>query len=197
MTSAAASSPPVSSQRSTPLSAPPLDSSTAAVSFINRGRLEKQVGRMRNPFLMRLFLLTKLPLGLMAGLRVKAADEHRCQTTVPYGWRTQNPFKSTYFAAQAMAAELSTGVLAMLATGLAPASVAMLIVDMEATFGKKAIDTTTFTCDDGDVIFQAVERALHSGEAQTATATTVGRLPDGTEVSRFIFTWSFKKRSSR
>ncbi|MEM6797267.1 MAG: DUF4442 domain-containing protein, partial [Acidobacteriota bacterium] len=177
------------------LNSPPGSSAPPGTFAIDARRLETLTSRMRNPLLFGFFMLQKLPLGFCAGLRVKSADERRCETTVPYGWRTQNPFKSTYFAAQSMAAELSTGVLAMLATDLAPASVAMLIVDLEASFGKKATGTTTFTCEDGDAIFAAVQRALETGEAQTVRAETVGRMPDGTEVSRFAFTWSFKKRS--
>lgn len=153
--------------------------------------------RLTNPLLMRAFLLAKLPLGFMAGLRVRSIDMEQCQTTVPYGWRTQNPFRSTYFAAQAMAAELSTGALAMLAVEAAPASVAMLITDLEAEFGKKATALTTFTCDDGPAIFDAVTRTLATGEPATVRAHTVGRMPDGVEVSRFAFEWSFKKRARR
>lgn len=169
---------------------------------IDRGRLEKTTKKLTNPFLMRLFLLAKLPLGFVAGLRVKSIDERRCETTVPYGWRTQNPFRSTYFAAQSMAAELSTGALAMLAvelapSDLAPSSVAMLITDMDAEFGKKATDISTFTCEAGDEIFAAVAETCRTGEPATAKVLTVGRLPDGTEVSRFHFTWSFKKRSAK
>lgn len=164
---------------------------------LDRARLEGFVSRLTNPLLIRFFLLRKLPLGFIAGLRVKSADERCCEVTVPYGWRTQNPFRSTYFAAQSMAAEMSTGVLAMLACELAPASVAMLIVNMDATFGKKATDISTFTCEHGDAIFAAVARAVETGEPQTVTAETVGRMPNGVEVSRFTFTWSFKKRAAR
>lgn len=160
-------------------------------------RVDKIRRRMINPWLMRAFMLGKLPLGLFAGLRVASVDTRRCETTVPYGWRTTNPFRSTYFAAQSMAAELSTGTLALLATELAPDPVAMLIIDMEATFGKKATAMTTFTCEEGDVIFAAVESTLANGEPATATAETVGRMANGVEVSRFRFTWSFKKRAQR
>ncbi len=153
------------------------------------------IGRMINPWLMRLFMLRKMPLGLMAGLRVATLDSKQCQTTVPYGWRTTNPFRSTYFAALSMAAELSTGALAMAAIELTPGSTSMLIVGMEAQFGKKATSRTTFTCNDGDAIFATVQEALSSGAPATIQATSVGRMDDGTEVARFVFTWSFKKRS--
>ena len=171
--------------------------SGTATLDIDSAQVQKTAAKLTNPFLMRLFLIAKLPLGFVAGLRVKSINESRCETTVPFGWRTQNPFRSTYFAAQSMAAELSTGALAMVATELAPDSVALLITGMDAQFGKKATATTTFTCESGADIFAAVAETCRTGEAATATVETVGRLPDGTEVSRFHFTWSFKKRSKK
>jgi hypothetical protein len=156
---------------------------------------EKLRSRMLNPLLMKGFMLTKLPLALFAGLRVRELDRERCVVTVPYGWRTQNPFRSTYFAAQSMAAEMSTGGPAMLAVELAPQPVAMLIVSLEATFEKKATALATFTCEEAGKAFAAVSETLRTGEPATARLETVGRMPDGTVVSRFFFTWSFKRRS--
>ncbi|MEE8586791.1 MAG: DUF4442 domain-containing protein [Acidobacteriota bacterium] len=144
--------------------------------------------RMSRPLYLRLYFLTKLPLAL-------AVTPDRCQATVPYSWRTTNPFRSTYFAALSMAAELSTGLLASLAVRLAPESVSMLIVGMRAGFEKKATALTTVTCRDGPRFFEAVEQTLASGEAVTVEAETVGTMPDGTVVARFRFSWSFKKRA--
>ena len=185
------------SQAATLDAAPDSDSQPVGDPFSDQKALEKLRKRLTNPWLMRAFLLAKLPLGFVAGLRVAHVDTESCRTTVPYGWRTQNPFRSTYFAAQSMAAELSTGAPAMLAVEMAPASVAMLITGLDATFGKKATDTTTFTCDEVPKLFDAVRETLRTGEPAVATLETVGRMPDGTEVSRFTFTWSFKKRASR
>jgi len=156
---------------------------------------EKLRSRMLSPLLMRGFMLTKLPLALVAGLRVRELDRERCVVTVPYGWRTTNPFRSTYFAALSMAAEMSTGAAGLMATELAPQPVALLIVNLEASFGKKATALTAFTCEDGAKAFAAVAETLRTGEAATARLESVGRMPDGTEVARFAFTWSFKKRS--
>lgn len=151
--------------------------------------------RMTSALPMRLFLLAKMPLAFVAGLSIRELSPERCAVAVPYGWRTTNPFRSTYFAALSMAAELSTGALALAAVELAPASVAMLITHLEAEFGRKATGTATFTCESGTEIFAAVRAALASTEPTTVRATTVGRLADGTEVARFAFVWSFKKRS--
>src|SRR6059036_117152 len=108
-------------------------------------RAAKLAARLKNPFLLRGFLLAKLPLALVAWLRVRELGPERCVVTVPYGWRTRNPFRSTYFAALSMAAEMSTGGPAMMAVELAASPVAMLIVNLEGTFGKKATGVTAFT----------------------------------------------------
>lgn len=158
-------------------------------------KLERLIRRMTHPLVFPLFLLFKLPLALVAGLRVRSLTAQRCEASVPYRWLTTNPFKSTYFAALSMAAELSTGALAMLAVEAAPESVAMLIVGLEAQFGKKAVAKATFTCEQGDVLFAAVRETLRTGEPVAVEVETVGRLPDGAEVARFAFTWSFKRRS--
>jgi hypothetical protein len=94
-----------------------------------------------------------------------------------------------------MAAEMSTGALALMAVELAPRPVAMLIVGLEASFGKKATALAAFTCEDGAKVFAAVEETVRTGEPATARMESVGRMPDGTEVARFAFTWSFKRRS--
>jgi hypothetical protein len=158
-------------------------------------RAARLAARLKNPFLFRGFLLAKLPLALAAGLRVRELDAERCTVTVPYGWRTTNPFRSTYFAALAMAAEMSTGALAMMATELAGPPVALLIVNLEAGFEKKAQGLTTFTCEEGAKAFAAVAETVRSGEPATARLETVGRAPDGVVAARFAFTWSFKRRS--
>lgn len=159
-------------------------------------RAAKLAARLKSPFLFRGFMLAKLPLALVAGLRVREVDTERCVVTVPYGWRTTNPFRSTYFAALSMAAEMSTGALAMLATELSRAPVALIIVNLEAGFEKKAQSLTTFTCEDGAKAFGAVAETVRTGEPATARLETVGRSPDGTVVARFAFTWSFKRRKS-
>ncbi len=171
--------------------------SPPATADLDTAKVEHFRRRMLNPLLFRGFMLAKLPLGLFAGMRLRSVDVDRCETTVPYGWRSTNPFRSIYFAAQSMAAELSTGAIAMLAVELASAPVAMLITGLESSFTKKANARVTFTCEEGAKLFAAVRETVETGEPATASVETVGRMPDGTEVSRFVFTWSFKKRAAR
>ena len=148
-----------------------------------------------NPFLLKMYMFKNLPMGIFAGLKVKKLNTKMCQVTVPYGWRTRNPFKSTYFAALSMAAEMSLGALVLLAVEHSGKKISTLIVGMESEFIKKATSRTTFTCLDGLAIFDAVERASQSSEPVEIYAETVGISEEGIEVAKFRLKWSFKKKS--
>src|SRR5687768_9246219 len=112
---------------------------------------------IRHPLKFRLFLIRQLPAAYFAGLRIQHVDADSCSVTVPFRWSTQNPFRSTYFACLSMAAEMSTGALAMGAIWRRPERISMLIVKSDALYHKKATSLTTFTCLDGEAIRKAVE----------------------------------------
>ncbi len=134
----------------------------------------------------------KLPSAAFWGLRVHYCDSEKASVGIPFSWFTQNPFRSTYFAAQCGAGEMSTGLLAMAAIRGA-GKVSMLVTNIEAQFAKKATSLVVFTCYEGKQIAEAVERAVNTGEAQTYTATSVGiQQRDGQEVTSIRVTWSFK-----
>ena len=162
--------------------------------MIEPAALERARRWARRPLALRAFFLWKLPLAFAAGLRIRALDGERCEVRVPYGWRTTNPFRSIYFAALAMAAELSTGTLMLVAVRAAPASVSMLVTGMEGRFGKKADDDVVFTCHGAAAAIEAVARTVETGEPVELELETVGRMRDGTEVARFGFRWSVKRR---
>lgn len=157
-------------------------------------RAEKLRARISNPVFLWFWMLGKLPSALFCGLRLRALDEVGCSVSVPYGWRSQNPFRSTYFAAQAMAAELSTGAVVLLAAEDAEVPFSTLIVDIHGTFGKKATSLVTFRCTSAAEIFAAVREAKATGEARVVVVETVGTMADGAETSRFRFTWSVKPK---
>ncbi len=155
---------------------------------------EKFRKKMLSGWLFNFFTFLKVPAGWIAGMRLRELTPERGVATLPYKWLNQNPFQSIYFAVQSMAAELSTASIGLMAIEGKKPSVATIIIDMQAEFPKKATDKVTFTCEDGLAIFEAVEKAVSSGEAATVTAKTIGKMDDGTVVSIFHFTWSFKQR---
>ena len=136
-------------------------------------------------------------MGFIAGLRVKEFTAEKCSIAVPYRWLNQNPFSSTYFAVLAMAAEMSTGMLAFGQIFERNPSVSMLVVGMEAQFYKKAVDKITFTCSEGNLIANAIEETLRSGEGQTIKCSSIGKNEAGEKVSEFWFTWSFKAKINK
>lgn len=68
----------------------------------------------------------------------------------------------------------------------------MLVIKMDGEYFKKATGITTFTCEDGILIKQAIEDAVSTGEAKTITAKSTGRNNTGEVVAEFKITWSFK-----
>ncbi len=163
------------------------------MSFGERG--ERARGRVLRRLPVALWMWRTLPLAAFAGLRVVRLDEQACAVRLPGGWRTQNPFRSTYFAAQAMAAEMSTGAPALVLLQDAPASVAMLVVGLRVTYAKKLVGPGTFTFEDVAGMRAAVDRATASDEPQAFAGRSVGRDADGDVVAEFEIAWSFKRRS--
>jgi hypothetical protein len=141
-----------------------------------------------------LWMWKTLPLAAFAGLRVVRLDEEACAVRLPGGWRTQNPFRSTYFAAQAMAAEMSTGAPALVLLQDAAPSLAMLVVGLRASYTKKLVGTGTFTFEDVAGMRAAIERAATSDEPQAFVGRSVGRDGRGDAVAEFEVSWSFKRR---
>lgn len=150
--------------------------------------------RLNSPRLLQAYMAAKMPLGALAGLKVEALDGHQCSVSVPYSWRTKNPFGSIYFAALSMAAELSCAGLALMAARAPAERVAVYPIGLKGDFIKQAKAKTTFTCSQGPELFDAVRRAVETGEAVKIVVNTVGRTSDGTTVASFDFTWSYKKK---
>lgn len=151
---------------------------------------------VKHPLKFRLFLLTRLPSAYFAGLRVKSMDQNACSVSVPYKWFSKNPFRSTYFACLAMAAEMSTGALAMAYLYKRRPAVSMLVVNIYGEYHRKATGITTFTCQDGELFNKEIGEAIETGEARQVKARTVGHNEAGEIVAEFFITWSFKARSS-
>lgn len=150
--------------------------------------------RLTSPRLLKAYFAAKLPLAAVAGLKLRRLDGQACEVMVPYGWRTKNPFGSIYFAALSMAAELSCAGLALMASRAPASKVAVYPIALRGEFIKQAKADTTFTCTKGPELFAAVSQAVETGEPVTVVTETIGRTPDGTIVSKFDFTWSYKAK---
>jgi len=149
---------------------------------------------MITPSKINTFTFFKLPSCWWSGVRVNHIDPEKCVVSVKHKWFNQNPFKSMYFAVQAMAAELSTGALVMSYIQESNAKVSMLVANNEATFTKKATGRITFTCDNGLAIKDAIQQTVKTGEGQTVWMESTGVNEDGVQVSKFRFEWTVKRK---
>lgn len=154
-------------------------------------RIRRQV---LSPFGFRLFLWRQLPLAACAGLRLRSLDEGGCTVILPGGWRTQNPFRSTYFAAQSMAAEMSTGAPAMVLVQSSEARISMLVTEIKGRFTKKIVGVSQFTFRELGEMADAIERAARTGEPAIFLARSVGKNEASDLAAEFDVTWSFKRR---
>jgi len=149
---------------------------------------------MTNWFLFKAYTIQKLPLALLTGFKIVELDESKCVTRVKYSYLNKNPFRSTFWAVLGMAAELSTGAYALLATKGKEKSIAVILVATHAEFVKKATGVTTFTCSNWPEFDSAASQAIKTGEPQVATGRSTGSNSDGETIALFEFTWSFKTR---
>ncbi|HRB11750.1 MAG TPA: thioesterase, partial [Vicinamibacteria bacterium] len=105
-----------------------------------------------------------------------------------------NPFRSTYFAAQAMTAEMSTGAPALVLAQGSEAKVSLLVTGVHARYTKKIVGESQFTFREVGEMAGTIERAAQTGEPATFVARSIGRNATGEIASEFEVTWSFKRR---
>jgi hypothetical protein len=141
---------------------------------------------------MNRFLMFKLPAAFLCGVKLKTLTDYKSTATVTYKWINQNPFNSMYFAVQSMAAELSTGALVIRAIQKSEQKISMLVTNHSGTFTKKAIGKITFTCNDGNLINEALLKTIQTGEGQTILLKSVGLNENDEQVSFYEFEWSVK-----
>ena len=146
------------------------------------------------PSKVNLFTFFKLPAAFWSGVRVKVLNENECHVKVKHTWFTQNPFKSMYFAIQAMGAELSTGALVMYHVKKNEGNISMLVAQNKAVFTKKATGKIIFTCQQGQLVAETIEKALVTKEGQTIWLTSIGQNELGEQVSEMQFEWTIKVR---
>jgi hypothetical protein len=149
------------------------------------------------PAKLNTFLFLKLPSAFWCGVRTKSISPSQCIVTVKHRWFNQNPFNSMYFAVQAMAAELTTGALVMLQIKKSGKNISMLVANNKATFTKKATGKITFSCEEGNLVEEAISKAITTGEGQTLWLKSKGIDEKGDQVSEFDFEWTVKIKSQQ
>jgi len=138
------------------------------------------------------FTFLKLPSAWWCGVRLKKIDTNSAVVSVKHRWFNQNPFKSMFWAVQGMAAEFATGIMVTNQINATGKRISMLVANNNANFSKKATGRITFTCNDGHLIKEALDKTIATGEGQTIWMKSVGVNEDGIVVSTFNFEWTVR-----
>ena len=150
--------------------------------------------KMLNPIFFKLFLIFKLPLAFVAGVKLKSLNDTDSTVQLKYGYLNKNPFKSIYFAALSMAGELASGILAASFTYNNSPRISMLVVGLKIEFCKKAVGVIDFTCKQGKEIQDCINKSVITKEGQSIDVTTTATDQKGDIVAIFNISWSFKSK---
>jgi nitronate monooxygenase len=106
------------------------------------------------------WMLFKLPAAWLTGVRLSLINEGKCEVKVRFKWINQNPYRSMFWAVQAMAAELTTGMLLTKSIQDSNSDISMLLVSNKSSFYKKAVGKITFVCDEGEIAKQLINSTI-------------------------------------
>ncbi len=143
-----------------------------------------------------MFSFFKLPSAWWCGVRLIYMDKQKAIVTIKHKWINQNPFNSMFWAVQGMAAELTTGALVIDQIRESGKKISMLVANNNANFSKKATGRITFSCEDGHLIKDALNKTIATGEGQTIWMKSVGVNTEGVVVSTFNFEWTLRLKNS-
>jgi hypothetical protein len=137
-----------------------------------------------------------LPLAFFAGVRVIALNDTGSTTSLKLRWINQNPFKSVYFAALQMAAELATGILLyQYMSEKTPFS--MLLTSTISEYHKKAVGHIYFKCEQGLEVKTFVTNMLKQNDGMSIDIPVNAYNADNELIAAFSFNWSCKKRAGK
>ena len=147
-----------------------------------------------NSFKYTFFLFLKLPSAFFCGVRLKSIDSSQSTVSIKHSWFNKNPYKSIFWAAQGMAAELTTGSLLIKTINQSGHNVSMLVVENKSFFFKKATGKIIFQCNEGKKIQNLINSLNHENNKGVIDLKSTGFDSNNIKVSEFTFKWSLKIR---
>ena len=153
---------------------------------------------IRNTFYLRYFGLTKIPLLFYVRPSVVEKTEERVVIKIPLSRRSKNHQGSMYFAALAMGADCSVGLLAVELINRQKDSISFIFKDFYADFYKRATADVFFSCDQGREIAELVKKATLSTQRVEMPLNAIATVPaeNNEAVARFRLTLSLKRSDS-
>jgi len=139
------------------------------------------------------FILWKIPIARIAGIRLRRTDEEQTVLELRHRWINQNPFGSVYFGVLVMGGELATGIPLFKAVSESGHRISMLVVHHQSTFTKKATGRIRFIFKDMAAIRRHLEAAIRSGEKEVFDLEAHAINENGDTVATLLYRWSVKR----
>ncbi len=133
-----------------------------------------------------------MPIAWLSGLKIDFVSLDAASVNIEFGLLNQNPFNSMYFACQAMAAEMTTALIAMGYIDNHKENISMLVTDFQASYFKKAVGKVKFISSDGQLVKKAIQKAIDTREGISCSMESKAHNTSGDCVSLHKITWSFK-----
>lgn len=154
---------------------------------------------VRDTVSVRAFGLTQVPMILYCLPVVEQLDAQGCAVRIPLNWRTRNHFRSMYFGALAVGADVAGGFAAMYHIRRSGKEVGLIFKDFHAEFLKRPEADAVFRTEDGPAMATLVQEAITTGARVNGTVritVTTPSLSGPTPVAQCALTISLKLKQS-
>ncbi len=141
-----------------------------------------------------LYLLGKFKIPMLGYTRPKLLEltATTVRVKIKLRWRTRNHLQSMYFGALAVGADVTAGIHAFYFAKKMEKKVSFAFKGMEAQFLKRAESDIVFTTTDGNLIQQAIEQSIKTGERVNQPVKVLATNTSDEVVAEFIMISSVK-----
>ena len=146
-------------------------------------------------WLLSVFGFAKIPMLFMCRPKILALNNEHCVVKIPLRRRTKNHENCMYIAALTVGADIAGGLLSIYHMKDDRKRARFLFKDCNAQYLKRAEGDVLFTCKDGPILAEMVDRAKQTGERQNQPVSVVATVPSklgDTPVAVFTLTLSVK-----
>lgn len=147
----------------------------------------------RKTLLLWLFSMVKIPLIFWLKPRIMELTDDRGVILIRFRRRTKNHVNSMYFGALCVGAELSAGILVMNYFRRQKEKYTFVFKNFSAEFVKRCEADVFFVCEQGTIIYNAIQQAQLTKERQNVALNVNGIINDEI-VCKFTLTLSLKQK---
>ena len=152
---------------------------------------KKLANQLLSPWKMRMWMMSRLPMGLLSGMVIESLDENGCKVVLKDRFWIRNPFGSVFWAVMGMAAELSTGALVY--AYVSGTNTKYILTGVRGEFLKKVRGKSFYFCGSGQVVQQYLDSLNQPGETLTISLPVTAHDQAGQKVAEFEFYWQLKR----